>query len=154
NNDDHLFLMTANESVVVNNIFHGTGFAGTGPRWGGITASGTNIVVANNDFSGMPWGIRLPGTNDSFGGTNIQPASSVSLDANWFCGVTTPLISRPGATGIQQQGAQTCPFRPILQCIGNDGFTPSVTVRSWHEQAVVIEASTDLQQWAPIYTNM
>jgi hypothetical protein len=151
NNDDHLVLFTANESTVVNNIFHGIGPGGH--RWGGLAVSGTNIVVANNDFYGMPNGILLFG-NEVLSGQGIKPASNVSLNANWFCDVSNPVSTGLGATDIQEQGTQTCPFRPLLQCIADNGSLASLDVRSWHGQPVVLEASTNLQHWAPIHTNM
>ncbi|MCI0748317.1 MAG: hypothetical protein L0Y58_23170, partial [Verrucomicrobia subdivision 3 bacterium] len=65
----------------------------------------------------------------------------------------TPVSVRSGATNIQEQGTQTCPFAPMLQSIASDGSSATVALRSWHGQPVVIETSTDLQNWAPIYTN-
>jgi hypothetical protein len=150
NNADHLVLAAANESQIANNVFHGTGL---GTRWGGLAVSGTNIAVANNDFSGMANGIVLFG-NDVWGTANIPPASNVSVLGNWFCDVSTPLSIHSGATGIQQQSTQTCPFRPLLLSITGDGPSASLAMRTWHGQPVVVEASTDLQAWVPIHTNI
>lgn len=152
NNDDHLVLMGANGSQVVNNIFHGSG--PRGPRWGGLDVSGTNIVVENNNFSAVATGIFLFGDDVSLNGRIISAASNVSLNNNWFCEVPTPLSIRSGATDIQDQGSQTCPFRPMLQSISKTGSSATLALRSWHAQPVVLESSTDLRNWSPIYTNI
>jgi hypothetical protein len=158
NNDDHLVLMAANQSAVVNNIFHATGGAsGSGSRWGGLAVSGTNIVVANNDFSEMPTGIVLFGNGDSRGGRLIAPASDVSLSDNWFCGVTTPVNIRSGANAIQELGTKACEnepsaplFRPVFQAIVPlAGGGASLTLRAWHGDTVFIQHSSDWESWEP-----
>jgi len=150
NNNLHMLIITANESQVINNIFHGSG---PGHFSYGLGLSGTNILAANNDFSEMPAGIFLYGAGVLFDSPH-GPATNPKLDANWFCGVAEPIHTEPGATGADVHGTALCengPFQPVFQSITKSA---GMTVRSWHGQSVVLEASSNLQHWAPIHTNL
>src|SRR5213075_329521 len=57
-NQMHISLTKADGSVVKNNRFQGTA-PGIIPL--GLAVSGTNVTIANNQFEGMPEGIRLLG---------------------------------------------------------------------------------------------
>lgn len=156
NNDEHLVLIAANESQVVNNIFEVGGL--DQPRWGALAVSGTNILIANNDFSYMETGM-LFFANDHFflGWPAISPAANPTLLDNWFCNVLEPKAFRSSDIVFTEQGTQLCengPFRPIFQSISASGDShASLTLRGWHGQPVVIETCADLQSWVPAYTN-
>jgi hypothetical protein len=154
NNGQHLMLVGANEGRVVNNKFIGA--VPGGYRWGGVGLSGTNLWVANNNFSDMPTGTLLVGTERwTPPWPAVPPAVTPSLVANWFCNVPEPIRVNPLITLMQEQGTQTnCPFAPKLefQASGNGEILP--VLRGWHGDLYVIEASTDLEDWAPVYTGV
>jgi hypothetical protein len=151
NNNDHLVLVNAPRSEVVNNIFDGTGL--NGPRWGAIALSGGNIQVANNDFSDGPTGIFLFG-NDRF--FDAWPLLGVATDAilsgNWFSNVTERVRAPAPVTGLQEQGTVVAPFRSTFQSATRDAAGFHATIRNWHAP-VVIESSADFQTWTPVHTN-
>ena len=152
NNNEHLVIIAGNESQVINNIFRGTG--PDEPRWGALAISGTNVVVANNDFSDTPLGIYFFGDEQFFAGwPPISHAVDPMLLHNWFCNIIDHTRIQSPDTMVQERGTEFCengPFRPIFQSIS---ASHSLTVRSWHGQPVVIEGSSDLQNWLPVHTN-
>jgi nitrous oxidase accessory protein NosD len=149
NNDEHLVLVAANDSQIVNNIFHGRG--PDQPRWGALAISGTNVLVANNDFSSLDTAILLFGDDHFFSGWPAIPtAMSVNLSGNWFCNVAESLRVQSFDTVFQDQGTQLCPFRPVFQSISSDNGT--LKVRAWHGQPITIEAAVGLGIWTPIHT--
>jgi len=160
NNGQHLLLVGGNESQIVNNKFVGS--VQSSLTWGAVGFSGTNIVVANNNFADLPTGILLVG-NESWGPPwpTMPQVANPSLTANWFCNVPERIRIAPAVVGVQEQGTAECPFRPIFQTINGRGVAAaagpdssvSLTLRSWHGQPVVIQTSTDLQNWLPVYTN-
>jgi hypothetical protein len=112
--------------------------------------------VANNNFSDMPTGIRLVGTETwPSPWPALPPAANPNLVANWFCNVATPIQVNPLVTVMQQQSTQTnCPFAPRFQSITKSSHGEILTsLRGWHRDSYVIETSTNLQDWAPVQTN-
>lgn len=151
NNTVHLAAVAANGSQVLNNVFD-RAIPGFFP-WA-VGFSGASILVANNDFSDMTTGIAL------FGGQTYPSgghATNPKLISNWFCNVTQPIRIETLVTGLQQQGTELCennPLRATFQSIRQlTGGGASLTLRSWHGEPLVIEASTDLQNWSPVHTN-
>ena len=143
NNNLHLFILGANESQVMNNIFQPTA---SGVTEVALVVSGTNIVVANNDFHDMPLGVVLVG-GDTF--PRPPAATNPKLIDNWFCNVTEPIRIDTLVSGLEQLGTETaCPSRPALRIAGT-----SLTVRTWHGAPVVLEQSSDLQSWSTVHTN-
>jgi hypothetical protein len=161
NNDEHLVIIAGDGSEVINNVFHGGG--PDLPRWGGLALSGANITVANNDFSEMPTGIVLFGDDHFFTGwPRIAPAPNPKLLANWFCNVPEPIrVDTNLVSGLQEQGTEQCETgatRPVFRSIvHSDGAGTALTVRGWHGDSLVIEASTNLStnqaDWIPVHTN-
>ena len=148
-------LVVGNDSRVVNNTFSGH-FPG-GFRPGGLQVSGTTFLVANNNFSDMPTGALLIGTNIwGPGAPPLPPVANVSLIGNWFCNVPEPIRYEPNITVLQDQGTETnCPFAPRFQSLTRSSNGEIVTpLRGWHGDSYVIEASTNLQHWSPVHTNL
>jgi hypothetical protein len=157
NNGQHLLIVGGNENQVVNNRFVGT--VQNSIAWGAVGLSGTNLVVVNNNFSDMPTGIVLVG-DEAWGPPwpIFPPAANPTLTANWFCNVPEPIRVNPALVkGIVEEGTAQCengPLRPVFQSIryrGEAGTT--LTVRGWHRDSMVVEASTDLLDWLPVHTN-
>jgi hypothetical protein len=154
NSGQHFVLVGGNDSRVVNNKFLGA-VSGAFTR-AGLDVSGTNVLVANNNFSDMPTGIRLVGTETwPSPWPALPPAANPNLVANWFCNVATPIQVNPLVTVMQQQSTQTnCPFAPRFQSITKSSHGEILTsLRGWHRDSYVIETSTNLQDWAPVQTN-
>jgi hypothetical protein len=151
NNDDHLVLINAPGSEVVNNTFTGRG--PSGPRWGALALSGQNIRVTNNDFSDTPTGIFLFGDDRYFNGWPLVGiATGANLNGNWFSNVTQRVRVPPPVTGLQEQGTAEAPFRSIISSPSWDAAGFHATIRNWHSP-FVIESSGDLRTWVPIHTN-
>ena len=156
NNDQHLLTVGGNNCQVVNNSF--LGGAPAPSSLGAVALSGTNILVANNNFSDLPTGIVLLGdkTLESSAGTwpAMIPVSGASLSGNWFCNVPERLQINPIATGVREEGTETCPFRPRFQSVTRSGAGGVWgLLRGWSGDTLVLEASTNLQQWVPVQTN-
>ena len=156
NNAQHIALLGANGSRVVNNKFLGA--VPGAVSWGGLVFGGTNLLVANNNFADMPTGTLLFGAGyEPWSGWPALPlAANPSLIGNWFCNVPEPIRLNPPFTVLQGQGTETnCPFAPRFQAITKS--SPGdilVSLRGWHGDLYVIESSTNLQHWSPVYTNV
>lgn len=136
NNQMHVSLTKADGSVIRNNRFQGTA-PGIVPL--GLSVSGTNVTIANNQFEDMPEGIRLLG-NDPIPGFGLGDilgfAVNAQVTSNRFCNVTTNinLQSRASAT---LTGTLQCPFPPpVLQ------ISPAVLL-SWpdFEEGHIVETA-------------
>jgi hypothetical protein len=57
---------------------------------------------------------------------------------------------------MQEQGTETnCPFAPRFQSVTKSGYGEILaSFRGWHGDSYVIETSTNLQNWAPVHTNL
>lgn len=145
NNQMHIALINASGSVIRNNRFQGTA-PGIVPL--GLSVSGTNVTIANNQFEDMPEGIRLLG-NDPIPGFGLGDilgfAVNAQVTSNRFCNVATNinLQSRASAT---QTGTLQCPFPPpVLQ------ISPAVLL-SWpdfEEGHIVETAPAPSGPWSP-----
>lgn len=160
NNVQHLRLFGGNESRVINNIFLGHGAINQDDA--GVVLSGTNIVTANNNFSDRPLGILLVGSGTWEDWPAFPPAARPTLAANWFCNVPEPIrVDTNLVIGLHEQGTAQCesgPLQPIFQSTRNsNGTGAALTLRAWHGDSVVIEASSNLEtnlvNWVQIYTN-
>jgi Right handed beta helix region len=113
-NQVHLWLLGGNGSTISNNTFEGSGgspgMAYGADVTGGIGVSGTNVIIANNRFSGMERGILLV-DSDFLTDTpaDIGDFSGGRLEGNRFCDVANPIQYEPGATATED-GTLTCPF--------------------------------------------
>jgi hypothetical protein len=143
--------------AIVNNIFEGSG--PSQPWWGALSISGANIRVENNDFANLPTGIYLFGNDPILPGwPSTRPANNPILSGNWFSAVSNPVQIQPEVTGLQEKGTVTNGFAPFFRSAkkaqrAGTSDCLSVTVRSWHGVPLILEASTDLRDWAPWLTN-
>lgn len=100
-NQQHISLIKGDGSVVRNNRFQGTA-PGIIPV--GLSVSGTNVTIANNQFEDMPEGIRLLG-NDPIPGFGLGDilgfAVNAQVTSNRFCNVTTRINLQPPATATE-----------------------------------------------------
>ena len=106
-NQEHIALVKADNSVIRNNRFQGTA-PGILPL--GLAVTGTNVAIANNQFEDMPEGIRLLG-NDPIFGTVLGKAEAALVASNRFCNVTTPINVQTLASAMET-GTLRCPFMP------------------------------------------
>lgn len=140
-NQIHIALTKGNGSVVRNNRFQGTA-PGIVPL--GLSVSGTNVTIANNQFEDMPEGIRLLG-NDPMFGTVVGIAVNAQVTSNRFCNVTTPVNRQPLATATQQGTLLgSCSSPPLA-------LAPAVLV-SWQAETNLwtVESATNVEgPWAP-----
>lgn len=142
NNQVHLSLNQGDNAIVRNNRFLGTapGFLPLG-----AAISGTNVVIANNQFEAMPEGIRLWGRDPVFGEL-LGFAIDAQLLSNRFCNVTIPITQQVPAEATIQ-GTLSCESTtPILN------IAPAVTL-SWltlEEGYSVQVASLPDGPWNPL----
>jgi hypothetical protein len=152
NNGLHMLLLGAKDSRIVNNTFLGLGpGALTG---GGLDLNGTNVLVAKNNFSDMPTGIRLVGPPETWPPpwSTLPLTHNPSLVDNWFCNVPEPIQVDPLITVMQEHGTETnCAFAPRFQSITSANGEILTSLRGWHGDSYVIETSTDLQNWEPVH---
>lgn len=140
-NQYHVALIRADNSVVSNNHFQGTA-PGITPV--ALALTGTNVTITKNRFENLPEGIRLIGT-DPISGNILGKAVDAHVRDNRFCDVTTPLTLQPLASGTQE-GTLTCPFSPPELAIA-----PTLLL-SWpgDEDGWTVESSPGLDSpWAP-----
>ncbi len=104
-NQMHIALVKADNSMIANNLFQGTA-PGIIPL--GLDISGTNVTIANNQFEDMPEGIRLLGDDPDFG-TILGAAVNAQVMSNRFCNVTKRINIEPLASA-KQVGTLLCPF--------------------------------------------
>ncbi len=147
-NGQHLMIVGGNDSRVVNNLF-----VGNGPDpgdFGGLMINGTNVVVSNNNFSGMPTGMLIGAP--PIGTAPLEPTVNPRLSDNWFCDVAEPIRIMPPVFGLQEQGTATnCPIAPRFQSITKPAPEESrALLRGWHGDTVTLEASTNLVDWVPV----
>lgn len=156
NNSDHLVLINAPNSEIINNVFEGTG--ARQPRWGAVAISGSGIRIENNDFSDSPTGIHCFGEDHYWAGWPLTTIAGNSvLTGNWFSSIPNPLQIQPGVVGLQQQGTRLPPFHPEFVSITRTDTNQSqglmLTVRSWHGTPIVLETSTHVSDWLAVATN-
>ena len=139
-NQVHIALIKGDGSVVKNNRFQGTA-PGIIPL--GLSVSGTNVTIANNQFEAMPEGIRLLG-NDPMFGTLLGAALDAQVTSNRFCNVTTPVNLQPLATATETgTSLGPCSSPPLA-------IAPAVLV-SWpaEEAGWTVESATSVDgPWA------
>jgi nitrous oxidase accessory protein NosD len=106
-NDHHIVMVSANQSEVVGNLFHGTESGWI--RWGGLAFSGTNVVVARNEFTDLPIGIELFGGENN--GSYLRGVTSdTQIVSNRFCAVQQAIRAQPMANGVVEQASEfPCP---------------------------------------------
>lgn len=100
-NQMHISLAKANRSVIRNNHFQGSA-PGIVPM--GLSVSGTDVTIANNQFNNMPEGIRLLGDDPipGFGlGDILGFAVNAQVTSNRFCNVTIPINRQMPATATE-----------------------------------------------------
>ena len=154
NNDEHILLILANGTQVQNNNFHG---GGSDPsRWGAVAFSGTNVVVADNNFSNVETGLVLFSNDHFFSGwPPIGTAANAQMVSNWFTNVTAAVWTNSAVSGLQEKGTELCCFEPRFQSmvLAENGKVKA-RVRTWHGQPLIVESSSDLKQWVPVSTTM
>jgi len=144
-NQIHIALTKADGSVVRNNRFQGTA-PGIVPI--GVSVSGTNVTIANNQFEDMPEGIRLLG-NDPIPGFGLGDilgfAVNAQVTSNRFCNVTTPINRQPPATAMETGTlTNSCSSPPLA-------IAPAVLV-SWPAETNLwtVESATSVTgPWTP-----
>jgi nitrous oxidase accessory protein NosD len=139
-NQIHIGLTKADNSIVRNNRFQGTA-PGIIPA--GVAVSGTNLTIANNLFEDMAEGIRLEGKDPTFG-TILGVAVDAQVTSNRFCNVTTNVTVQPLASAVQA-GTMLCPFPPPALAIA-----PAVLL-SWplEDDGWTVESATSVDgPWA------
>jgi hypothetical protein len=151
NNAVHLAAIAANNIVVTNNTF---GKKAQALRDWGITITGTNLLVADNNFADMPQGIALP-AGELLQGFSRGSVLNVKLANNWFTNVATPIYTNTAVRGLMQTGTKLCCFAPEFATwdLTPAGFVHA-RLRSWHYDVMVFESSTDLKQWSAFRTNV
>ena len=150
NNDEHVVLIGANNSEVLNNIFDGTGDSAS--RWGALALSGTDIHVRDNNFSRMRAGIVTLGKEALFTAWPEVPlALNAKVSGNWFCEVAEPVEIRSGAVGTDVVESGDCSARSLVGWATNAPST--LKVRSWQGKNAIIETSTNLRDWTRVQTN-
>lgn len=151
NNAVHLVGIAANHMTITNNIFERKA---QDPRPWGVTLTGANIVVANNNFSEMPEAIALP-AGELLEGVSRGGVVDPTVANNWFSDVETPVRTNAAVRGFQESGAKLCCFQPSFQSIKLDDLgNLHFAIRGWHGKPAVIETSSDLEQWSSISTNL
>jgi nitrous oxidase accessory protein NosD len=146
-NQMHIALVKGNESIVRNNRFQGTA-PGIIPL--GLSASGTNVTIANNQFEDMPEGIRLLGEHPlqdplpNFGDI-LGFAINAQVTSNRFCNVTTPINRQSPATATETGTlTNSCSSPPLA-------IAPAVLV-SWPAETnlwTVESATSVVGPWTP-----
>jgi hypothetical protein len=107
-NQWHISLVKGDNSVLRYNRLQGTA-PGIFPV--GLAVTGTNLMIANNQFENMEEGIRLIG-NDPHYGTILGTAVDAQVTSNRFCGVTTNITVQPLASATEVGSWLTCPIPP------------------------------------------
>jgi len=150
NNAVHLAGIAANDIVITNNIFARKAQALL--NWG-VTITGTNVIVADNNFTDMPQGIAFPAF-ELIGGVSRGGVFNANLANNWFTDVPTPVWTNALVRGLETRGTKVCCFAPSFRALytGNGGKLHA-RVRTWHLDSVVLESSSDLKEWTPGPTN-
>jgi hypothetical protein len=69
-NDHHAVIIGGADSEISNNLFDGSD--SSAQHWGGLTLSGTNMIVAQNNFSNLPRGVYV------FAETDFLPTGLLS----------------------------------------------------------------------------
>ena len=140
-NQEHIALVKADNSVIRNNRFQGTA-PGIDPL--GLILTGTNVTIANNQFEDMPEGIRLVGNDPNYG-TLFGIAVNAQVTSNRFCNVTTNITVQPLASATQVGTLSVCPIPPPPLAIA-----PAVLL-SWPGEEVgwTVESATNVAgPWA------
>jgi len=141
-NQMHIALIKGDGSVVRNNRCQGTA-PGIIPL--GLSVSGTNVTIANNQFEDMPEGIRLLGDDPMFG-TVVGIAVNAQVTSNRFCNVTTPINRQRLATATQTGTLLGSCSSPLLT------IAPAVLV-SWPAETNLwtVESATSAEgPWAAL----
>jgi hypothetical protein len=147
NNQMHVALTKAGGSVIRNNRFQGSA-AGILPL--GLSVSGTNVTIANNQFEDMPEGIRLLGEHPLEDplpnlGDILGFAVNAQVTSNRFCNVATPINRQPPATATETgTSLGACSSPPLT-------IAPAVLV-SWplEENGWTVESATNVVgPWMP-----
>ena len=151
NNAVHLAGTQANNSVITNNVFARKAH---GARPCGVTLTGTNIVIADNNFGDMEIGIDLP-AGELLEDISRGQARNITIANNWFKNVTTPVQKNDRVTALIESGTATCCFQSKFLSIAHRPIDGSIAcqVRASHSEAIVLEASSNLRDWTPVLTS-
>ena len=150
-NQEAIGAALANGSTIARNRIHGMR-AGLSSE--GVLVSGTRITVAENRFDGLSKGVVLVGDHAGWG-TAFGIATNVTVAANRFCGVATPVDHEPLTSQIVETGSLLCPFPPPPV-----GISPAVLL-AWPDdgQSHLLESAPSVEgPWAildqtPVFEN-